>query len=255
VSQYAVGIRGALIPRAVEAVDAPGTGGAYAVASPDGQSLYVTEESTDTIAQYDVSADGLLTPKRPAAIGTADDPIGLAMTPNGSGLYAASYCDRSVIQYQTLENGALTARRPGSRVDAGLNAFGMAVVDRPTAARDVLHGTAGANVICGLGGGDVIRGLGGDDTLYGDGCGGRAGPGRAGAAAAAGADRLYGDAGDDRLYGGAGRDLLRGGRGNDRLNARDGRRDRVVCGRGRDVVKADPNDRLNGFEQVGRNSP
>jgi RTX calcium-binding nonapeptide repeat (4 copies) len=159
-----------------------------------------------------------------------------------------------VTQYQTLHTGALRPRRPGSRVDAGLNAFGIAVVDRPTAARDVLHGTAGANVICGLGGGDVIRGLGGADTLYGDGCGGRAGSARAGAAAAGGADRLYGGAADDRLYGGPGRDLLHGGPGNDRLNARDGRRDRVVCGRGRDVVKVDPNDRVNGCERLGPNS-
>jgi len=75
---------------------------------------------------------------------------------------------------------------------------------------------------------DLLRGLGGPDKLYGLG----------------GADRLVGGAGADLLVGGAGRDLLEGGGGNDRILARDGARDVVRCGLGRDVVEVDRLDRI-----------
>jgi hypothetical protein len=125
---------------------------------------------------------------------------------------------------------------------------------------DVLHGGASGEVICGRGGPDVIRGLGGNDTLFGDRCGVRGGVARASSAAAAsgddrlhggaGRDRLYGHAGRDRLNGGSGPDTLHGGAGGDRFSARDGDRDRVLCGAGLDVVRADRADRLSGCERA-----
>jgi hypothetical protein len=66
------------------------------------------------------------------------------------------------------------------------------------------------------------------------------------------ADRIFGLAGDDWLRGLGGKDLLDGGRGsdtisggagNDRVLARDGARDKVFCGFGKDVVVADALDR------------
>jgi Bacterial Ig domain/RTX calcium-binding nonapeptide repeat (4 copies)/Calcineurin-like phosphoesterase len=83
-----------------------------------------------------------------------------------------------------------------------------------TPGRDVLMGTVGDDVIWGRGGNDRIRGGRGNDTIEG-------GPGR---------DVLYGDAGADRLVGGPGRDML---------VARDGARDRVYGGLGRDRARAD----------------
>lgn len=59
-----------------------------------------------------------------------------------------------------------------------------------------------------------------------------------------GNDVLLGRGGADRLDGGPGRDLLQGGAGNDTLIARDGDRDAVHCGPGRDVVLADRGDGL-----------
>lgn len=76
--------------------------------------------------------------------------------------------------------------------------------------------------------GDAIRGRAGNDRLHG---------GR-------GNDCLYGQRGKDRLHGGPGRDLLSGGPGNDRILAIDGERDRIRCGRGKDVVRADRKDKL-----------
>jgi Ca2+-binding RTX toxin-like protein len=50
---------------------------------------------------------------------------------------------------------------------------------------------------------------------------------------------IAGRGGNDRLYGGKGRDRLDGGAGNDRIYARDGARDAIRCGPGRDQVSAD----------------
>jgi Ca2+-binding RTX toxin-like protein len=112
----------------------------------------------------------------------------------------------------------------------------------PTSGDDTLIGTTGNDLICGLAGADVIRGLAGNDTL----CGG------------AGSDRLYGNGGADRLRGnarldgGPGNDLLEGGAGMDRINVKDGKRDRVDCGAGRDTVTVDTKDRLRHCERTRR---
>jgi large repetitive protein len=88
-----------------------------------------------------------------------------------------------------------------------------------TARADVLRGTPGRDLLRGLGGRDVLHGLGGQDTLVG----------------------------------GTGVDRLLGGAGNDTLVARDRTRDTISCGSGRDVVHADPDDRVaRDCEQVVR---
>ena len=96
------------------------------------------------------------------------------------------------------------------------------------------------------GAGDAIRGRGGDDSL-------RGGEGADCLYGNKGADRLNGDDGNDRLKGGAdddrlngdaGRDVIGGGPGADTIRARDGERDRIRCGPGKDKVFADRKDRL-----------
>ena len=96
---------------------------------------------------------------------------------------------------------------------------------------DRLLGDDGSNAIPGN---DRLAGNAGNDLLVG-------GPGK---------DRLSGDAGDDRLSGGRGSNRLRGGSGNDRLNGRNSRFDRLNCGRGRDIARADRIDRVRGCEVV-----
>ena len=66
------------------------------------------------------------------------------------------------------------------------------------------------------------------------------------------ADALDGLGGRDRIAGGRGADLLLGGAGRDVLFARDGTRDRVRCGPGRDVARVDQRDRVRGCERVLR---
>jgi Ca2+-binding RTX toxin-like protein len=111
--------------------------------------------------------------------------------------------------------------------------FGGVGSDRLIGARgdDRLLGDDSAK---GVGGDDRVSGNAGDDLLVGD----------------SGNDRLAGGAGDDRLAGGPGRNRLLGGSGNDRLNAANGSFDRVNCGPGRDIVRADRVDRVRGCERV-----
>ncbi len=107
----------------------------------------------------------------------------------------------------------------------------------------------------GLGGDDYVDGENGNDELHG-------GPGNDTMAGRSGDDRIYGDDGDDRITGDRGRDRIAGGRGNDtlfgnlapdvilggpgddRINVVRGEVDEVQCGPGRDVVFADPVDRV-----------
>ena len=55
---------------------------------------------------------------------------------------------------------------------------------------------------------------------------------------------LRGLGGADLLVGGRGPDRLLAGAGNDVVRARDGVRDRIACGPGRDLVVADRVDRI-----------
>lgn len=102
---------------------------------------------------------------------------------------------------------------------------------------DVLSGTSLGDVLNGLGGNDVLKGFGGEDTLNGH-------SGRDRLDGHAGSDRLNGGGGGDRLVGGPGKDTFEAGPGNDYVDARDGVKELVRCGAGRDTVRADSNDRL-----------
>jgi 3',5'-cyclic AMP phosphodiesterase CpdA len=116
---------------------------------------------------------------------------------------------------------------------------------RGTRRGDKLTGTQRDDVILGLRGPDRIRGLAGNDCLRG----------------AKGNDRIFGGldndlikagAGRDRIKPGAGEDAVRAGRGADWVNVRDGERDVVKCGPGRDVARADAIDVLKRCERVAR---
>jgi acyl-homoserine-lactone acylase len=93
--------------------------------------------------------------------------------------------------------------------------------------QNLVRGTRGADLLRGTAGSDFILGLRGDD-------------------------RLRGRGGDDCLRGHRGRDTIWAGAGADRVLANDGIRDAIRCGPGRDVVTADPHDRVRGCELVFR---
>ena len=100
--------------------------------------------------------------------------------------------------------------------------------------RDELFGGTANDRLEGGEANDMLAGGAGDDDLLGG----------------SGSDRLFGEAGADRILGGGGRNQIDGGAGNDSIVARNGERDRIICGTGRDRVHADRFDRLNGCEVV-----
>lgn len=96
----------------------------------------------------------------------------------------------------------------------------------PAPCANVITGNAKVNRLTGTAGGDRVDGRGGSDVIKGLG----------------GVDCLVGGAGNDRLVPGAGGDRAGGGPGRDTVRARDGARDRITCGGGRDTVVADRKD-------------
>ena len=114
--------------------------------------------------------------------------------------------------------------------------------------RDQIEGRAGADCLSGGAGPDRVAGQAGRDTVSGGARKDRlsGGAGRDRIAGNAANDRLSGGNGNDRLTGGGGRNRYLGGGGNDRIFARNGKVDRIGCGRGRDRVRADAKDRVAG---------
>jgi Ca2+-binding RTX toxin-like protein len=100
---------------------------------------------------------------------------------------------------------------------------------------DIVRGGPGNDVLRDFGGRNLIEGGSGNDMLFGG----------------SGADRLLGGGGRDVIKGGGGVDRFAGGAGDDKLAARDGRHERVDCGRGRDRARVDGKDRVHSCERLG----
>jgi Ca2+-binding RTX toxin-like protein len=111
---------------------------------------------------------------------------------------------------------------------------------------DIINGNAGNDRSSGQAGDDRVRGGSGNDRASGG--SGRdvvsGGAGNDALAGSAGDDTLRGSTGNDTLNGGSGGDLIEGGSGKDTIRARDGERDRISCGTGRDTVAADRIDKV-----------
>jgi Ca2+-binding RTX toxin-like protein len=127
--------------------------------------------------------------------------------------------------------------------------------------RDIIDGGNGNDKLKGGSGNDVILGLRGRDTEAGgsgnDKLGGGAkkdklagGSGKDNLNGGSAADRLRGQSGNDRLKGGKGKDRLFGGKGKDRLLSRDGNRERINGGPGRDKALVDRKDAVIAVEVI-----
>ena len=109
---------------------------------------------------------------------------------------------------------------------------------------DNLHGQSGNDRVNGERGRDRINGGSSNDVISAGSSNDRAAgdQGNDRVSGNSGNDTLFGNSGRDRLIGGSGSDRISGGSGNDSVSARDGRRDRINCGAGRDRVVADRRD-------------
>jgi DNA-binding beta-propeller fold protein YncE len=125
VSQYDVGPGGALSPKTPATVPT-GTGPQGVAVSPDGEHVYVINETDRTVFQYDVGRGGALTPKSPATVATGAGPRLLTVSPDGRSVYVGNSDDNTVSQYDVGRDGALTPKTPAT-VAAGADPEGVAV--------------------------------------------------------------------------------------------------------------------------------
>jgi len=128
---------------------------------------------------------------------------------------------------------------------------------------DCVNGGPGDDGVSGNGGADIVQGIDGDDRIFGrqgdDRLSGNTGDDRVIGGGdddrifgRDGDDRISGNQGDDAIQANAGRDRVFGREGNDRIRVRDGARDVVDCGSGRDTAAADRRDVLRNCERVFR---
>ena len=95
-----------------------------------------------------------------------------------------------------------------------------------TTRKTTVQASGGADEVLGGDGSDQLLGQGGSDTLLGGN----------------GSDALKGGGGGDSLVGGPGKDGFVAGGGSDYVGARDGVRETIDCGTGKDYVVADRRD-------------
>jgi YVTN family beta-propeller protein len=123
VTQYqadTAGMLSALTPPDATSADAS----SGVAASPDGLSLYVVNQGSNSVSQYDVATDGTLTPKTPATVATGDFPFGIAVSPDGAHAYVTNQDGASVSVYDVGAGGGLTA---AAEVPAGDGALQIAL--------------------------------------------------------------------------------------------------------------------------------
>jgi DNA-binding beta-propeller fold protein YncE len=99
-------------------------------ASPDGQSFYVSggSENGGEIFQYDIGANGTLSPKSPATLSTGDIPGAVAVSADGRSVYITGRppydptnpVQGYVLQFDVGSGGALSPKSPATVPVGGL---------------------------------------------------------------------------------------------------------------------------------------
>jgi DNA-binding beta-propeller fold protein YncE len=121
--QYQADDAGVLSPLAPPEV---GTGltSTAAAATPDRRSLYVVNQDSSSVSQFDIGLDGTLTPKAPDSVATGTTPVAIAVAPDGRHAYVVNQGDRTVSTYDVDGAGALTL---ASNAATGVGAAQVAV--------------------------------------------------------------------------------------------------------------------------------
>jgi hypothetical protein len=248
----------------------PGTDGAHPAAfrgtSTDGSRVFFTTKEPVTASDGDTASTDvyeraggvttLLSDRQKAGADEAVDAAFNAATPDGAHVFFATP------EQLLAADGDASRDVYGARIVAGPPPGGggnppppgggtllpgaCANVFKGTPRADVLAGTVkgdrisagnGNDAVNGLAGADCLLGQGGNDTLSG-------GPGN---------DALDGGKGNDRLAGGKGRNRYKGGPGNDTISARNRKKEKIDCGKGRkDRATVDKKDKVKGCERVKR---
>jgi sugar lactone lactonase YvrE len=125
ISQYDVAAGGVLTPK-TPAKFVAGEGSAYVAISPDGRSLYVSDDTApeaEAVAQLDIGPGGRLSPKSPEFVKGPFGSTGIAVSPDGRSVYVAASESGSspgpISEYAVGPGGVLTPRLPAA-ITAGL---------------------------------------------------------------------------------------------------------------------------------------
>jgi dipeptidyl aminopeptidase/acylaminoacyl peptidase len=189
--------------------------------SPDGKRIIFRSWRLDSDDIYVMNADG--SDQRLLVGDPKSSEREPTWSPDGTRLVFSSTLDDTRQIYVAAADGSGLKRLTG--IPRAFTSTGERCTIVGTSRADVLVGSSRHDNICGLGGDDTIRGLGG-------------------------ADILDGGTGSDRVDGGKGIDILLGAGGNDLLLSRDGLRDDVDGGPGRDRGRTDPKDWVSLLEII-----
>jgi DNA-binding beta-propeller fold protein YncE len=121
--QYAADDAGVLSPLTPPEV-ATGLTSTAAAATPDRRSLYIVNQGSSSISQFDIGLDGTLTPKTPDSVAAGTTPVAIAVAPDGRHAYVVDQGDRTVSTYDVGVAGELT---PASNAATGAGAGQIAV--------------------------------------------------------------------------------------------------------------------------------
>jgi 6-phosphogluconolactonase (cycloisomerase 2 family) len=122
IAQFAVGAGGSL--SALDPAAVPAHKPRRLAMTPAGTDLYAT--AGHGVLQFDVAADGRLSPKQPALVYAGDEPHSIAVHPDGTAVYVTDEDHGKVRQYDVGPDGELVAKDP-RWVKAGSRPRGMAV--------------------------------------------------------------------------------------------------------------------------------
>jgi DNA-binding beta-propeller fold protein YncE len=129
VFQYGVDMNGALSPLSTPTV-AAGAAPIGVAVSPDGQSVYVTND--DGVAQYDVGDDGLLSPKDTPTVASSQQPFDIVVSPDNRSVYVANQVGDDLISlFDVGPGGALFPKRGQASVALAPNHYPTSVAVSP----------------------------------------------------------------------------------------------------------------------------
>jgi DNA-binding beta-propeller fold protein YncE len=133
--QYTVGADGTLSPKSPPSVEVdsdPFISLVGVAVNPDGGSVYVVNSAallgtSGAVLQYDVAADGTLTPKSPPSVLAGADPFEIVVAPDGESAYATDSAELgTVLQFTVGADGSLSPNSPEA-VAAGTFPLGIAI--------------------------------------------------------------------------------------------------------------------------------
>lgn len=214
---------------------AKGAGTVFAIVGTGGRPLYDVDTSDNEGPYFAASSGANATPSFGNLVIDATATRLHARFASAAGTFADTFAIHAPTVASDSDGDGTPDATDLCRILAGpADRRGCPLVRRGTAGADSIAGSPLADRIHGLAGRDRLRGRAGGDAIAGG----------------SGPDLIVGDSGADVLIGGPGADRMWGGPGNDRLLARDGVRDVVNCGTGRDRAVVDRFDVVRGCERV-----